>query len=730
MRTLGRISRSVNVRIGFRQVGLHNKYTTNAKFSSTSEKKDDAKGSMENIPLYSPLIDKVSLAKISKSSLKELETKIGSKSIESPYSVLNTISQKDIEIIMSRFTQKLDHTLSNTTQDIDLINSLKLVDFINPNMSRFPYILQLISYGKLPVKFPELYNLSNTSDLATFLLTRLFYKEYVLYKVETVESTDEILDFSNPAEWYPEARKMKRKIIMHVGPTNSGKTYNSLKQLSKSKTGYYAGPLRLLAREIYEKFNNEGVHCNLITGEEVIPSMDEFGKISGISSGTIEMIPLNKKMDLCIIDEIQMISDPQRGNAWTNAVLGVQAKEIHLCGEESAVPLIQKMCDITGDEVEIKKFERLGKLTVEKTHLKSVKELRKGDCLISFSKKSIIELKCKIEQETKLKVAVVYGALPPEIRSVQANGFNNGDFDVLVASDAVGMGLNLHIKRIVFETILKFDGQSRKKLTPSQVKQIGGRAGRFTLEKGKSEGFITTMNKGDLNHVNSMMKTGIINLEKAIIWPTDTVWKAYMAKFEKGTSFFKILTRFAIDIQDANLSFYEVNDIETRAATLQLFTKNNLYQRATIDDQLVLSLAPINLKMSDNISDTAYKLFENIVDCSSKSLFDFDFINPRHFTSKVKLRATFDETVEILQDLERMHKIILLFLWLSQRWPTLFIDKESAYDMKSLIEKRISEELQNLKSSKGGKRSGGNKWSKTANTKKYPPKQRVERFLG
>src|SRR5699024_8616219 len=140
-----------------------------------------------------------------------------------------------------------------------------------------------------------------------------------------------------PAEWFPQARKMRRKFIMHVGPTNSGKTYHSLQRLARAQLGYYAGPLRLLAREIYERFNQEGVVCNLITGEEVIPMMDTYGNALEISLGTIEMIPLYKKMDMCVIDEIQMLGDPNRGAAWTAAVLGVQAKEIHLCGEESAV---------------------------------------------------------------------------------------------------------------------------------------------------------------------------------------------------------------------------------------------------------------------------------------------------------------------------------------------------------------------------------------------------------
>jgi ATP-dependent RNA helicase SUPV3L1/SUV3 len=133
-----------------------------------------------------------------------------------------------------------------------------------------------------------------------------------------------------------------------------------------------------------------------------------------------------------------MISDTSRGHAWTKTFLGAIANEIHLCGEERAIKIIQKLCQITGDELNILKYERLTPLSISKKPVKSIQDLRKGDCVITFSRKEIFAIKNEIEKNTNFKVAVVYGSLPPENRVKQAELFNDteGDHDILVATDA------------------------------------------------------------------------------------------------------------------------------------------------------------------------------------------------------------------------------------------------------------------------------------------------------
>jgi Helicase conserved C-terminal domain len=259
----------------------------------------------------------------------------------------------------------------------------------------------------------------------------------------------------HPAEWHPMARQVHRRIFMHVGPTNSGKTYHALRALAGARYGCYAGPLRLLATEIFSRFNKGDIAplaadptikhprvCNLVTGED-IKIIDEE---AGLMSCTVEMIPLTQKFDVVVIDEIQMIAHPDRGNGWTQALLGLNAEEIHLCGEESAVELVQELVRPTGDEVIVNRYERLTPLQMAPESMKGeLKGVRPGDCIVAFSRNQIFAIKALVEEKTGLRCAVAYGKLPPEVRVEQANKFNEGgnEYPVLVASDAIGMGLNL-----------------------------------------------------------------------------------------------------------------------------------------------------------------------------------------------------------------------------------------------------------------------------------------------
>lgn len=269
------------------------------------------------------------------------------------------------------------------------------------------------------------------------------------------------LDMKYPAEWYLGTRSERRKIIMHVGPTNSGKTYNALCRLAQARVGVFAGPLRLLASEVYNRFNagtigglKEPRICNLSTGDEV-RIHDIF---AGLESCTVEMINLGKRYDVAVIDEIQLIADPGRGSSWTQALLGIEAKEVHVCGEASVVEMVQRIGKACGDEVIVNRYERLSPLTVASQSLHGdLSKVVPGDCVVTFSRNNIFALKQQIEQKTGLRVAVAYGGLPPEVREEQARGFNSASatngYDVLVASDAIGMGLNLWVMTKVYSLL-------------------------------------------------------------------------------------------------------------------------------------------------------------------------------------------------------------------------------------------------------------------------------------
>lgn len=291
---------------------------------------------------------------------------------------------------------------------------------------------------------------------------------------ESVKKLKSLTDLSEPAKSFPFTRAMKRKIICHLGPTNSGKTYAAIEELKKldaQQHGVYCAPLRLLAQEMYDKLNGTGIKCSLRTGEiSKLPKEEASVETNSNSepdslyesfdwnsamvvSCTVEMLNLRKMYNVAIIDEIQMIADPQRGWAFTQALLGCNAERLYLCGEVAAKPLIEKILKETGEEVEFVSFDRLTPLELMPSALKPPVKYEEGDCVVTFSRKSIFKLKDLIESQINRnrtgkdvkKVAVVYGALPAENRSIQAAKFNDSEsgVDILVASDAIGMGLNL-----------------------------------------------------------------------------------------------------------------------------------------------------------------------------------------------------------------------------------------------------------------------------------------------
>ncbi|SCU85158.1 LADA_0D05996g1_1 [Lachancea dasiensis] len=511
----------------------------------------------------------------------------------------------------------------------------------------------------------------------------------------SVNNADDI-DISNPAEWFPDARKLRRKIIMHIGSTNSGKTYRALQRLKKCDRGYYAGPLRLLAREVYERFKTENVRCNLLTGEEVIQELDERGNAAGLTSGTVEMVPLSQKFDVVVLDEIQMMGDPDRGWAWTNALMGVNSREVHLCGEKSALPLVEKIVKMTGDELIVNEYERLGELKIEDNALKGgLKGLRKGDCVVAFSKKKILDLKLRIEKLTDLKVAVVYGSLPPETRIQQANMFNSGEYDVLVASDAVGMGLNLSIERVIFTTHMKFNGQEMVELTSSNVKQIGGRAGRYrvanatangTENRKASVGYVTGVDAEVLDAVKKGMNSPIEYLHSAVVWPTDEICGKLMSHLPPGVRVSALLQTLATEVEKSSAKVFALSELKSRLTNIELFEHMN---GIPFFDKLRLSNAPV--KDFPLVKKAYIHFCTTIEQRQTRSLlsypFSFDTLDPRFINSDKYS----------LEHYESLHNIIMLYFWLSNRYPSYFIDQQSARELKDLCEMIIFEKLDRLK---------------------------------
>ena len=275
---------------------------------------------------------------------------------------------------------------------------------------------------------------------------------------------------------FPEARNMERRFIIHIGPTNSGKTYDSVERLKTAEHGIYLGPLRLLAFEQYQKLNEQGYPCSLYTGEEhqLVPG-------ARIQASTIEMADESERYDIAVIDEAQMVADKERGWAWTTAILGLRADEIHVCIAPYAENIITDLIEECGDSYEIIRHERQTPLVMDKSKFKLFKEyIHKHDALIVFSRRNVHAVAGEL-RTMGIKCSVIYGNLPYDVRQEEARRFRDGETDVVVATDAIGMGMNLPIERLVFLEITKFDGTDTRLLRPAEIQQIAGRAGRRGL---------------------------------------------------------------------------------------------------------------------------------------------------------------------------------------------------------------------------------------------------------
>ena len=371
-------------------------------------------------------------------------------------------------------------------------------------------------------KILEAYNKRNGSDFDFYEVLRGNYNVFLNSGIITVLTKNHIPKMiakefdenfpDNPKDEYPLARRIKRKFYIHLGDTNTGKTYNAIKKLKSAKKGLYLSPLRILALEIFERLNNDNVICDLSTGEEEVIKLGATHM-----SCTIEKANLKQDYDIVVIDEIQMINDSQRGNAWTRALLGLKCREIHICGALNSKDILKTIIEDCGDEYEIKEYKRNTPLEVQYKSF-NYKDVNDGDALIVFSKKRVLEI-AKQYADNGIKTSIIYGALPPEVRKMQYNQFINKEANVLVSTDAIGMGVNLPIKRIVFMSIKKFDGDDVRELTSQEVKQVAGRAGR----KGIYDiGYVASV--GDTqDFIKEKIEATDDFIEKAVVGPSDAI---------------------------------------------------------------------------------------------------------------------------------------------------------------------------------------------------------------
>ncbi len=526
-----------------------------------------------------------------------------------------------------------------------------------------------------------LQNRGHVDDLFPYFLK---HARLIFPHLECIEELKKISDLRLPPNWYPEARAINRKMIFHCGPTNSGKTYHALERFINSKSGVYCGPLKLLAVEVHSKANEAGTPCDLVTGEE-----RRFANENKVPSNhiacTVEMSSVNNPCEVAIIDEIQMIRDIDRGWAWTRALLGIPAGEVHLCGEEAALDLIKELLASTGEELEVRRYKRLTPLTIEDKAVASLDNVKAGDCIVCFSKKDIYSVSLQLEKKGH-EVAVIYGTLPPTTKLSQTKKFNdpNDSCKLLVATDAIGMGLNLSLRRIIFYSLMKPTINEKGELemdliSTSQALQIAGRAGRYKTHF--TEGFVTTFKNDDLPLLKDIMSRPIEPIEAAGLHPTADQIELFAYHLPNAT--LSNLIDIFVSLSQVDTHNYFMCNIENFKFLADMIQHVPLPLRA----RYVFCCAPINTKFV--FVCTMFLKFARQY-CNNQPMtldwlcrnINWPFSAPNNITELVHLESVFD--------------VLDLYLWLSYRFEDLFPDSELVRDMQKELDVIILQGVINI----------------------------------
>ena len=278
-----------------------------------------------------------------------------------------------------------------------------------------------------------------------------------------------------------------KRIIALLGPTNTGKTFVAIEKMLEFNSGIFGLPLRLLAREVYDKcVDKVGIEkVALITGEEkIIPGSANYFIC------TVESMPKDKDVDFVAIDEIQMCADRERGHIFTERLLEARGSKLTMfLGSQVMENIINDLVE----NVEFEKKERFSKLSY--SGIKKISRLDRKVAIIAFSIEEVYAI-AELVRRQKGGAAVIMGSLSPKTRNSQVGLYQSGDVDYLIATDAIGMGLNMDINEIYFSNLKKFDGKKTRRLNLIEMSQIAGRAGRYKNDGG----FGTT---GDCEALNS-----------------------------------------------------------------------------------------------------------------------------------------------------------------------------------------------------------------------------------
>ncbi|MBX3605916.1 MAG: helicase [Piscinibacter sp.] len=492
--------------------------------------------------------------------------------------------------------------------------------------------------------------------------------EHRVTELATLETLTHDLAFQRYPDTFVHARRLQRSVTLYVGPPNSGKTHAAFERLAQAHDGAYLAPLRLLALEGRDRLAARGVACSLLTGEENVPAPD-----ARVVSSTIEMVATDRPVDVAVIDEAQMIFDASRGWAWTQAIVAVPANELVIICSDYAVPVIQGLLGLCGERCSVRLFER-------KQHVQllprpvGLAALQRGDAVVAFSRRDVLALRDRIAAAGHV-VSVIYGALPPEVRRREAERFAQGESDILVATDAIGMGLNLPIRRVLFSTLSKFDGAGDRPLEPSEVHQIAGRAGRFGLHEEGFAGVLEDAEPGALRELRELLAQRAQAPEgfKAPVAPNPWHVKTIAARLHR-TRLREVLGVFVeqLRLDDTHFEVAELEQMLLLAESL-----DRCAAKLPLRQRFVYAQAPVDTRTESQL--------QEFLDWAS-----------RHALLGQAGKPWFLDAVDGHSRLDRMEQALrgcTLWLWLDLRFPGIYGHVEEVHALRAALNEGIERQL-------------------------------------
>jgi ATP-dependent RNA helicase SUPV3L1/SUV3 len=519
------------------------------------------------------------------------------------------------------------------------------------------------------------------ADLKVSLVRAQDRWERHVAELNALAGLNDELAFQGYPDTFELARRMQRTVTLYVGPPNSGKTYAAFEKLAAAHDGCYLAPLRLLALEGRDRLVGRGVACSLLTGEENDPAPN-----ARVVSSTIEMVNTSKPIDVAVIDEAQMIFDTSRGWAWTQAIVGVPANELIIICSAYAAEAIENLLKLCGENCRTLVFER-------KQHVElmpgpvPIAALKKGDAVVAFSRREVLMLRDQVAANGH-PVSVIYGALPPEVRRREAERFAHGHAHILVATDAIGMGLNLPIRRVLFSTLKKFDGVGDRLLNESEVHQIAGRAGRYGMHE---EGFTGGLREAEPTALRTLKdllpKPPRAPRDfKATVapnwWHVDTI-----AKRLHLTQLRAVLNVFVdqLKLDNAHFAVAELDQMLELAEQL-----DRTAGRLTLKQRFIYAQAPVDTRTEAQVQ---------------------AFLDWTHHHATVGKAGTpwfLDEVDEHsrLDNMEKALRSCTLWLWLDLRFPGIYGHIDAVIDLRGRLNEGIERHLKGKKPlwQRGGRR--------------------------